>query len=208
MKAIYCAGEQGTVVLDILRRSTDDDEIVFLDDDESLWGETVSGHDVVGGEQKLSDLDPERIEVIVAFAATCSTRLDIAARVENAGFEFFSVIDSDATVAPSATVGEGVIINAQSYIGPNATVGDSVVVDSAVSVSHDVQLSEGVIVAPNATIAGGADVGRETFVGAGSTVSDHVTVGERATVGAGAVVISDVPPGETVVGVPAEPISR
>lgn len=208
MKAIYCAGEEGRVVLDILHRSTDDSEIVFLDDDESLWGEEVMGHDVVGGHEKLGELDPEQLAVIVAFAAGCSTRLDIVDRVETAGFDCFSAIDPDSTVAPSATVGNGVIVNAQSYIGPNATVDDSVVVDSAVSVSHDVQLSEGVIVGPNVTIAGGADVGRGTFVGAGSTISDHVTVGERVVVGAGAVVISDVPPGQTVVGVPAEPISR
>ncbi len=208
MKGIYCAGEEGRVVLDILRRSTDDAEIVFLDDDESLWGEEVLGHDVVGGKEKLTELDPEQMDVIVAFAAGCSIRLDIADRVQNAGFDFFSVIDPDSTVSSSATLGEGVIVNAQSYIGPNATVEDSVDIDSAVNISHDVQLSEGVIVGPNATIAGGADVGRGTFVGAGSTISDHVTVGEQAVVGAGAVVISDVPPGQTVIGVPAEPISR
>lgn len=207
MKAIYCAGEQGRVALDVLRRSNQESNFVFIDDNEDLWGEKIRGVDVLGGEEKLNELDSRQVEFIVAFADNRTTRLEIGEQIRDNGFNIFSAIDPDSTVSPSATIGEGAIINAQSYIGPDVILDDLVIIDSAASISHDVQLSEGVTIGPNATIAGGSEVGRGTFVGAGATILDDVTIGENVFVGAGAVVTSNVSSETTVVGVPANPIS-
>jgi len=208
MYVVYCAGELGRVVADILRRNDDDTGIVFLDDNESMWGERVAGHEVVGGRKTLSELDEDVADVIIAFADRQQVRIDLAQTVRDAGFDLSSAVDSDATVAPSATVGSGVIVNAQAYVGPDAAIEDLAVLDSAVSVSHDVHLEHGVTVGPNATLAGGVTVARDAFVGAGATVKDDVSIGESAVVGAGAVVTSTVEPGTTVAGVPAAPIDE
>lgn len=208
MKGIYCAGEQGRVVLDILRRSNESSDIVFVDDNDERWGENIRGGEIIGGAEQLETLSTEETTFIVAFADQQRVRAELTQRVRDAGFDLFSAIDTASTVAPSTKVGDGVIINAQSYIGPDAEIGDIVVIDSAVSISHDVELSTSVTVGPNATIAGGAEVGRDAFVGAGATLLDDVTVGSGAFVGAGAVVTSDVPPETTVVGVPAKPVSE
>jgi len=208
MKVIYCAGEQGRVVLDILERNGEKDQIVFVDDDESRWGETVRGYDVIGGRARLRELDPGSTEVIVALGNRRSIRLEIARRVKNDGYNLFSILDCDATISPSATVSDGVVVTAQSYIGPNVALDDAVLIDSAVSVSHDSRLAEGATVGPNATIAGGVDIGSDAFIGAGATILDHITIGEEAIVGAGSVVTSDVGAIEKVAGVPAEDISE
>ena len=205
MKIIYCAGELGRVVLDILERRDIDDDVVFVDDDPDLNGTSISGRDVVGGFDSLSNFDSKHCKVIVAFADRQSVRMDLTNTVQEAGFALFSVVDVDATVSSTATVGDGVIINAQSYVGPDAIVDDAVVIDSAVSISHDVELKTGVTVAPNATVAGAVTVGRDVFVGAGATVLDDISIGDGAVVGAGAVVTSSVPPETTVMGVPATP---
>lgn len=50
------------------------------------------------------------------------------------------------------------------------------------------------------------DIGEGAYVGAGAIILPGVTIGTGAKIGAGAVVTKDVPPGETWVGVPAQPL--
>lgn len=205
MKVIYCAGEQGRVVLDILKRTDEDEHVVFLDDDPSYPGWTVDGIEVAGTGEALTEMDPEHDRCIVAFGDEQGTRIALAERVREAGIELFSAVDTDTTLAETADVGEGVIVNARTYVGPGAHLDDLVLVDSAVSVSHDVHLARGATVGPGVTLAGGVTVGEDAYVGAGATVLDDRTIGERAVIGAGAVVVNDVPSETTVVGVPAGP---
>ena len=208
MKIICCAGEQARVVLDVLNRAGNDEEVVLLDDDPGTHGERVHGRPVVGGIDELERLSPEDHRCIVALGRIGVSRLDLVSQVCDRGFDLFSVVDPDSTVASTAKVSPGTTINAQSYVGPDVRVDDAVIVDSGAIVSHDGHLAAGVTVAPNATLAGAVSVDRSAYLGAGATVLDHVSIGENAIVGAGAVVTEDVPPEETVVGVPAAPTTR
>ena len=55
---------------------------------------------------------------------------------------------------------------------------------------------------------GDVRIGERAMVGAGAVVLPGVTVGEGAQVAANSLVVEDVAPGETVAGVPAEPLNR
>lgn len=204
MKAIYCAGDQGSVVIDILRAADNDTDLVFLDDDESKHGKTIAGVDVVGSAEWLTT-NENNIACLVAHGGPGSTRLDIAGDIKDAGAIFFDAVHPAATVSERAETGVGVTVNAESYIGPNAVVGDHALVDSCVNISHDAVVGDGATLTPNATLAGNVSIGRSAYVGPGATILKNVEVGDRAVVGAGAVVTESVPADTTVLGIPASP---
>lgn len=200
MKAIYGAGDQGRVVLDILRSGNVADEIVFVDDDTARHGESVDGVPVVG---TISDLEsPDESDWLVAFGGQ-EVRLALAERVSESGAGFFNAIHPSTTISSTSQIGVGVTVNAESYVGPDATVEDHALVDSCVNISHDVTVSRGATLTPNATLAGAVDVGVDAYIGPGATVLRGRTIGDGAVVGAGAVVTKDVPEDTTVLGVPA-----
>jgi sugar O-acyltransferase (sialic acid O-acetyltransferase NeuD family) len=204
MRVIYCAGEQGRVVLDILRSMSEDKGVVFADDNPNLHGESIAGHAVVGlGELRTHD---ESVECVVAFGDQPGVRLELVNKLADAGCHFYNVIHPSTTISDNVSLGRGLMLNAESYLGPGVEVNDHVLVDSCVSVSHDVCLGRGVTITPGATIAGGVLLDTDSYVGAGATVVEDVTVGESAVVGAGAVVTDNVPPDTTVVGIPASPL--
>lgn len=205
MRAIYCAGEQGRVALDILRSVDEAGSVVFADDDPTLHGELVAGQRVVGGLDDLTTRE-ESVACVAAFGDQPSVRLELADRLADAGCEFFNAIHATATVSDEASLGCGLMLNAESYIGPGVDVGDHVLIDSCVNISHDVSLRRGTTVTPGGTVAGGVTLGVDSYIGPGATIVEDVTIGESAVVGAGAVVTDDVPPEATVVGVPASPL--
>lgn len=204
MRVVYCAGEQGRVVLDILRTSGDASDVRFADDDPTKHECRVDGIEVIGGIDAVGRRDD--VSCLVAYGDSQGVRLDIAGRLEDVGVDFFDAIHPDSTISSGANRGVGVTVNAETYLGPGVELGNHVSIDSGVTVSHDGVLEDGTTIAPGVTMAGGVRVGTDAYVGPGATIVEDVTIGQGAIVGAGAVVTESIAANATVAGVPAEDI--
>ena len=121
------------------------------------------------------------------------------------GLDLPAIVASTATVAVSASLGEGTVVLEHAHVGPGARLGRAVIVNTAAVVEHDAVVGDHSHVAPGAVLLGGAVVGAMTLVGSGARVLPGVRVGSGVVVGAGAVVVDDVPDDTVVTGVPARP---
>jgi sugar O-acyltransferase (sialic acid O-acetyltransferase NeuD family) len=172
---IIGAGGQGAVVADILGEA-----VAGMVEDH----EPFPGHDMV----------------IVAIGDNRARR-SIVERL--AGERLATAIHPFASVATSATVGEGAMISAGAIVAPRAVIGRGVLLNTKASVDHDSVVGDFAHIAPGATVGGRCRIGEETIIGPGAIVASGVTIGARVVVGAGGVVLRDLPDDVTAWGVPA-----
>lgn len=100
-------------------------------------------------------------------------------------------------------------------IGANTTVDrarfgktwikSGVKVDNLVQVAHNVVVGEFSILVSQCGIAGSTELGMGVIVAAQAGVNGHITMGDGSRVAGMSGVEKSVPPGETVLGLPAEP---
>jgi sugar O-acyltransferase (sialic acid O-acetyltransferase NeuD family) len=185
-------------------------EIVFIDDDESLYGEKVHGRRVLSLSQFIA-LDGKKA-ANVAFADGQLRRQKVEA-LEAHAVPFFSIRAPTAIVGDQVTVGEGSILADHTMITCDAKIGRHFHCNIYSYVAHDCQVGDFVTFAPRVSLNGRIVVEDFAYIGSDATFlpgnsSGPLVVGEGAVVGAGAVVTKDVPPGVVVLGSPAKPLQR
>jgi acetyltransferase EpsM len=190
---IIGAGGHGAIVADILGERA----AGFVDEAPSLRGTAVLGLPVFAS---LAEIEHDG--VIVAIGDNAARRA-VTERVTSAGERLATAIHPFASVAHSATIGEGSMVCAGAIVLPRATLGRCVLLNTKASVDHDCVIGDFVHIAPAATLGGDVQVGAETFVGPGATVAAGIRIGARTVIGAGAVVVRDLPDDVTAWGVPA-----
>lgn len=204
---IIGAGGHGKVALEILR-ATRQRVVGFLDADESLAGREVAGVPVLGGANLLGQLRRRRVAAAFVAIGDNRARLRYMQAVREAGLRLGRAVHPRATVSPSASIGENVLIAAGAVVCAEAAVGDGTIVNTAAVVDHECILDCVVHICPAAALAGRVRVGEGAFIGLGARVIQCLTVGAWSTIGSGGVVIRDVREGATVVGVPARSIRK
>ena len=153
--------------------------------------------------QHGTDYIPQLDDLFICAVGEASGRRMVCHRLKSNGAQFVNLIQPGASVAPSAVLGAGIIVEAFTGIGANSRIGDFSTILGHVSIAHDVRLGAFAQVSPFACILGRAEIGEGVLIGSHAVVLPDVKIGSGATIGAGAVVIKDVPAGATVFGVPA-----
>lgn len=113
--------------------------------------------------------------------------------------------EGQLVVGDDVTIGANCAVDRAMF--KETRIGTGTKIDHNSYVAHNTHVGDHVWVGGNCMLAGSVDVERGARFHPHASVAHHVAVGADATVGMGATVIADVPAGETVVGVPAEPVS-
>jgi sugar O-acyltransferase (sialic acid O-acetyltransferase NeuD family) len=201
---IVGAGAHGAVVADILQRAHAAGAIAapigFVDDTPSRSGTSLLGLDVLGS---IASLAEHAHDAIIVAVGDNGARRALTERLLAAGERLATAVHPSASIAPSATLGEGTVVSAGAIVTPRATIGRGVIVNTKASVDHDTSVGHFAHVSAGATVGGQARIGAETLIGIGATVLSGVTVGARTTIGAGAAVVEAIPDDVVAFGVPA-----
>ena len=195
---ILGASGHGKVVADIARFNGYD-EIQFIDDDVSR--SDCAGYPVVGNTDMAEGVDGDFFIAI----GNPDIRQRLAKRFAHKSFPV--LVHPAATIAQTASLGQGTVIMAGAVVNPYAIVGGFCIVKTCASVDHDCVVGDFCHVAVGAHVCGTVRIGERTWVGAGATIINNLIVCAGCTIGAGAVVIRDIFERGTYAGVPVTRIS-
>ena len=97
--------------------------VACVADDRPQPGAAILGHAVVGGREAMLERRGGFDGVIVAIGDN-RARLEVAGWLKAQGFALLSVVHPAAVVAPSATLGAGVLVMPGAVVNAEARIGD------------------------------------------------------------------------------------
>jgi len=190
------AGGHAKVVIEILRLAGEYEVAGLLDPRGELWGRSVLGVPVLGGDEKLLELRDRGISGV--FIGTDSvndreTRAKLFNHALELGFDVINAVHPRAIVSPSAQVGRGLTMMAAAVVNTSALIGDNVILGTGAVVENECMLGNHVHVDTGAILAAGVRAGHSAYIGAGATVCQGVRIGRNATIAAGVIIAGNVP---------------
>jgi UDP-3-O-[3-hydroxymyristoyl] glucosamine N-acyltransferase len=106
-------------------------------------------------------------------------------------------------------IGDDVELGANTCVDRGALsptiVGKGTKIDNLVQVAHNLQVGEHCVIMGQVGMAGSTKIGNYVVIASQSGLSGHLNIGDRAVIGAKSGVMKDIAPGETVLGIPAQP---
>ena len=200
--AILGASGHGKVIADIALLNGYD-EIVFLDDDESI--KTLGEYPVVGKTSETSGPKADGYDFFVGIG-NASIRQRMQKALVRDGCNVVTLIHPQAVVAYEVTIGVGTVVMAGAVINPGTTIGEGCIINTCSSVDHDNTIGDFSHISVGAHTAGTVTLGERCWLGIGAVVSNNISVADDCMIGAEAVVVKDLKEAGTYVGVPATKI--
>lgn len=192
---VFGGGGLGKTLIEMLAASDGMDALCVVDDGLPP-GSAVLGVPVAGGRgmlRALADAGAGMAVNGVGAIGRARARMDIHRMLGEHGLALPVLVHPSASVAPSATLGDGAQVHAGAVVSSAAAIGRGVIVNSGTIVSHDCAVADHVHLAPGAVLAGDVRVGEGALVGMGATVALGLSIGARALVGNNATITADVP---------------
>jgi len=201
---IIGASGHGKVVADIAIKLDKWDEIVFLDDDESI--KICMGFKVIGVTGDVIRYKDES-DFIVAIGNN-ETREKMQEGLEEKGLSIISLIHPNTTIGADVKIGIGTVIMAGVVINSSTNIGKGCIINTSSSIDHDNVIEDYVHISPGVNTGGTVKIGKKSWIGIGGTVKNNVEIGKDTVVGAGAVVVRDISKPGIYIGVPVRRIEE
>ncbi|MCT4626528.1 NeuD/PglB/VioB family sugar acetyltransferase [Halodesulfovibrio sp.] len=196
--AIIGAGGHSKVAIEALRAMAPSCSLRVFDQDRAKKGRTILGGVAIEFLQEWSAL-PEAYHIAIG---NNSVRQQLSMLAQANGKEYTSIIHPEASISPSAVVGEGVFAAAKAVVAAESKIDEGCIINHSAVVDHECRIGAYSHIAPGSILTGGVEVGECTLIGAGAVILPMIKIGRNVVVGAGAVVTRDIPDHQIVVGIP------
>ncbi len=177
----------------------------FLDDDETLHNTEIGEVAVLGGtdDQAFLKYIGHKCDAFVATDDN-SERKNLTEMLKDVRKVMpMNAVHDRASVAESAEIGYGNLINGGATVAAFAKVKNHIIIHTNAVVDIGAEIGDYAQIGAGAIVNSGVKVGKGAFIGSGAVIVSGVKVGKNARIGAGSIVVSDVKDEETVFGNPA-----
>lgn len=117
------------------------------------------------------------------------------------GFQFASVIASDAKISDFAELCHGVQVMHGAIIQAGTIIGENTIINTGAIIDHDGDIGLNNHIAPGVTLSGQVQTKENVHIGTGASVIQSVLIGKNTVIGAGSTITKNV--AENVVCFPA-----
>lgn len=204
---ILGAGGHGKVVADAATERWR--SIAFVDHrfpDHFPGGARVGAWPVVGHPTDLATFTETYPSLVVAIGDNIR-RLEWVDTAVRLGFHIPNIIHPSARspIDGPSTSPSGSVIFAKATVAPSASIARGCIINTAAAIDAGVRLGAGVHVSPGATVGAGSEIGDRCWIGIGATIAPGLRLAPGTIVGAGARVTNSPGYRCLLLGVPAMP---
>ncbi|EJL6466020.1 TPA: acetyltransferase [Vibrio cholerae] len=191
-------GGHASVLADILLGQRRDIVAVISPNDLSLRA-VFTGLVHLTQDEEVKRFSPDSVYLVngIGMLPRSTLRQRVNQQFLELGYQFETVIASDAHVSRFATIHSGAQILSGARVQTGAVVGEHTIVNSGALVEHDCQIGAYNHIAPNATLCGDVLTEENVYIGANATVIQGLALEAQSTVGAGAILTQSLPLGGT-----------
>lgn len=152
------------------------DVICFVDTKANQIGRQFYGNDTVAPDEIRADSNYEQVAIFSYFKPADIFRRErqILEQLSKSGLKLITVIDRNAWVAPTATVGDGCYIAPGAVIDSDAVIGRNSIVLFNTVVSREVELAPSTFLSAGCVLKGSVRIRESSFVSAGSIITKDV----------------------------------
>ncbi|MGL0820602.1 acetyltransferase [Vibrio vulnificus] len=191
-------GGHASVLADILLGQGRDIVAVISPDDLSSRA-VFAGLVHLTQDEEVKRFSPESVHLVngIGMLPRSTLRQRVNKRFLELGYQFETVLASDAHVSRFATIDSGAQILSGARVQTGAVIGEHTIVNSGALVEHDCRIGAYNHIAPHATLCGDVFTAEDVYIGANATVIQGLILELQSVVGAGAIVTQSLKKGST-----------